>query len=285
MGRYAERHSPTTLDADAREGWSDASLSNHGMNQARALAQYFSKTKFSAIYCSDLLRAHTTAETLRDSQPAFANPLHSDQTSSATTETYQTPFIVSPLLREQNFGVAEGNQWSWSPDPQLTTEEHYARGVYPAITDRSGKFPEGESLDDLASRADRVLDELLLPEVWKAIESGERGVMIAVVSHGLCITYDRAYSLWCSLLTCTQCRELMSAFMRRDCGLGDNMGGRYRGMMNTGWHRILVEMKVMPFYGLSSHRMFTSIAIASRSRLVAKFLSFRTRIVPSWLFM
>ncbi|EIN12988.1 phosphoglycerate mutase-like protein [Punctularia strigosozonata HHB-11173 SS5] len=208
-------------------GWSDAPLSNHGMNQARALAEYFSETHFSAVYASDLLRARTTAETLRDSQPAYrrlATPV-SPTMSDAATSADPPPFVISPLLREQNFGLAEGRQWSWSPDPQLSTEEHYMRGVYPAITERSGKFPQGESLDELAQRADRVLDELLLPEVHKAVQSGERGIMIAVVSHGLCIS------------------ELMAAFMRRDSGSGNDMGGRYRGMMNTAWHRISVELR------------------------------------------
>lgn len=136
------------------------------------MAAAFSSTHFTAIYTSDLLRAHTTAEALRASQPASSS----------------LPFTVSPLLREQHFGQAEGGQWTWSPDPALSAEEYYTKGIFPALIERHEKFPGGESADDLARRADQVLDELLLPEVYKAARSGDRGVMIAVVSHGLCIT-------------------------------------------------------------------------------------------------
>lgn len=50
----------------------------------------------SAIYTSDLKRAHTTAKSVFDANEA---------TSS------KPPFTVSPILREQFFGKAEGCPW------------------------------------------------------------------------------------------------------------------------------------------------------------------------------
>ncbi|KIK27553.1 hypothetical protein PISMIDRAFT_674939 [Pisolithus microcarpus 441] len=127
-------------------GWSDSPLSNHGMNQARALGESFADTHLTIIYTSPLKRAQMTATALRDAQ---SEP--------------KPPFVVSPLLKEQHFGAAEGRAWSIRQDPNRTLEEHFANGQYPVLYDRSQRFPAGESLDDLATRA-------------------------ALVSHGLCIS-------------------------------------------------------------------------------------------------
>ena len=70
----------------------------------------------------------------------------------------------------------------------LSDQEHYDRKLYPVLTERSDKFPDGESLDDLADRAEKAVDELLFPFLFQALKEGKSGVHIAVVSHGLCIS-------------------------------------------------------------------------------------------------
>lgn len=187
-------------------GWKDAPLSNHGMNQARALGEFFADTRFTAVHASDLKRAFTTAQALydhqRDPKPSFDS---------------------SELLREQNFGVAEGKPWSFQDDPALTLEEHMAKGVYPVLHGDDEKFPEGESIKDLAKRARTALVKLVLPHVWQAAKEGKTGVHIAIVSHGLCIS------------------ELISELLKRSAKQGTKTN--YRGLMNTAWTRVAIDIE------------------------------------------
>ncbi|KAH9841642.1 phosphoglycerate mutase-like protein [Rhodofomes roseus] len=188
-------------------GWKDASLSTHGMNQAKALGLSFTKTHFLAIHASPLKRALWTAQAVRDAQ----------------TDT-QPPLTTSPLLREQHFGIAEGKPWIMETQSGLSFEEHLRRGLYPVLHDRSQKFPEGESLDDLAARAKKAVDELLMPYVWQAAMAGDNGLHIAIVSHGLCIS------------------ELIPALLVKDQS-GLHPGHRYKGLLNTAWTRVTVNVK------------------------------------------
>jgi len=187
-------------------GWEDAPLSNHGMNQARAVGKSLSQTPFIAIHASDLKRAYTTAQAIHDAQPT------------------PPPFDSSPLLREQHFGVAEGKPWSLHVEPGLSLEEHYAKGIYPVIFNRTDKFPEGESLDDLARRAEEAIEKFVMPHVWEAARRGKRGVHVAVVSHGLCIS------------------ELIAALMRRNV-TGGGSANKYKGLLNTAWTRVAIDVQ------------------------------------------
>lgn len=187
-------------------GWSDSPLSNHGMNQARALGESFADTHLTIIYTSPLKRAQMTATALRDAQ---SEP--------------KPPFVVSPLLKEQHFGAAEGRAWSIRQDPNRTLEEHFANGQYPVLYDRSQRFPAGESLDDLATRADEAVCQLVLPHALQAARNGTQDVHIALVSHGLCIS------------------EMVAALVKRNHeGTPDTS---YRGLRNTAWARVTVQFK------------------------------------------
>ena len=170
----------------------------------KALAD--SKTHFHAIHASPLQRAFLTAQAVRDAQP---EP--------------QPPLTTSLLLREQHWGIAEGQPWIMEMQPGLTREEHFARKLFPVPTTRAHKFPEGESLDDLAERAKQAVDELLLPYVWSAARGGDQGLHVAVVSHGLCIS------------------ELVPALLGHSRIQPD---GHYRGLLNTAWARLTVKVKV-----------------------------------------
>jgi len=187
-------------------GWKDAPLSNHGMNQAGALGAYFADTHFTAIHASDLKRAFTTAQALYDHQ---GDPKPS--------------FDSSELLREQNFGVAEGKPWTFRSDPPLTLEENMAKGIYPELYGDDEKFPEGESINDLAERARTALEKFMLPHVWQAAKEGKTGIHVAIVSHGLCIS------------------QLISELLKKSAKQGGEIG--YRGLWNTAWTRVVVNIE------------------------------------------
>ncbi|KAJ3722027.1 phosphoglycerate mutase-like protein [Lentinula guzmanii] len=188
-------------------GWKDAPLSNHGMKQATSLGKWFSDNDvhFTAILSSNLDRAATTAETILNHQ---SEP--------------HPPHVKSLLLREQYFGIAEGKPWSKRLNNGLSLEEHYEQGIFPHLPRRSDRFPGGESRDDLAARAERAIDELLMPHILSTEE--QEYVHIAVISHGLFI------------------REIVNALYRREFGK-ERLLENYRGLSNTGWTRVIVEVK------------------------------------------
>lgn len=166
------------------------------------------------IYASPLKRAFSTAQAVWDAQ-SLPKP----------------PLSPSPSLREQHWGAAEGHSWLSAQDPGLTLDEHFARGLYPILHERAQKFPGGESLDDLAQRAEQAVAELLMRHVWATAREGKHGVHVAVVSHGLCIS------------------ELVRALVRLDAS-GADPGDRYKGLRNTAWTRIAVDVKVSPSKGI-----------------------------------
>ncbi|KAL4069953.1 histidine phosphatase superfamily [Scleroderma yunnanense] len=176
------------------------------MNQARALGEAFANTRLTAIYASPLKRAFMTATALLDAQPDPKPPIHN-----------------SDLLKEQNFGKAEGTSWLGKQDPNKTLEEHFASGQYPVLFDPVLKFPDGESLNDLAERADQAIRELVLPHVLQAARPESEDDHIALVSHGLCIS------------------QMVAALVRRNHGGAPHRD--YRGLLNTAWTRVTVQVK------------------------------------------
>ncbi|KAF9073115.1 histidine phosphatase superfamily [Rhodocollybia butyracea] len=169
-------------------GWKDAPLSD-----LAAAGKYFSTTKFDTIYASPLLRANATAQAIHGNQP---EPFPS--------------FIVNPNLREQHFGRGEGHSFNVIFPKDVTLEELFAK--------KHEKFPEGESLNDLAARAEQAVKECVLPPLHK-----EEDVHIAMVSHGLCIS------------------ELVAALLRLDPDSPQDVD--YKGLVNTGWTRVTVSTK------------------------------------------
>lgn len=182
-------------------------LHNGFEQQARAMGQSFTETRFTAIYASTLKRAFTTAQALYDGQ-----------------KDPKPTFTSSPLLREQHFGIAEGKPWTYHREKGMTLEEQFDQRKFPVLHYDDEKFPGGESLNDLAARANRAIEELVLPHVWTAAKEGEKGVHIALVSHGLCIS------------------QLMAQLLKHNADGPD--GGDYRGLKNTAWSRVTISMKV-----------------------------------------
>lgn len=207
------RHGESTDNLkDVWAGWSDAPLSNHGMNQAEAAGEFFSTTPFSHIITSPSLRAYNTAKAIQLAQPKSTRP----------------ELISSPLLREQGFGIAEGKVWTTHRQPGLSDQEHWAKGIFPVLTGRKAKFPEGESLDDLRDRSRQAIKELVVPIIADAIREKKENVHVALASHGLCIS-----ELVAGLVTLD--------YERRSKGLvvPDR---QYAGLLNTAWTRVTVDL-------------------------------------------
>ncbi|KAF8158115.1 phosphoglycerate mutase-like protein [Crassisporium funariophilum] len=194
-------------------GWKDSPLSNHGMIQAQTLAKALSDIKLSAVHSSDLKRTRTTATVLISKQ-----------------SNTNLPLMASALLREQNFGAGEGMKIS-AKSKDLSLATHFVKGRFPAIHTRNQRFPGGESLDEVAQRAEEVIDGILLPYVVQEREDQDGSkapVLVAVVSHGIFIA------------------ELVAAMLRRrhpEPGFSFDVRN-LRGMRNTGWTK--VEMVFQP---------------------------------------
>ncbi|KAF8814724.1 phosphoglycerate mutase [Phlegmacium glaucopus] len=197
-------------------GWRDSPLSEFGRKQAQALGRSLSSTHFTHCYASPLLRAHTTAQLIHDYQP------------------YPKPLLqLNPNLREQNFGIAEGHPWTLETFPNVPLTELYQQKIFPPLFEAHEKFPEGESLQDLALRAEVAIRDCVLPHISIPSDSDnlkreENGVVvpavhIALASHGVCIA------------------ELVSALLKLDPEA--KCDGNYYELMNTAWMRVEIRVR------------------------------------------
>jgi len=83
------RHGETDWNAEGRlQGHTDRPLSDYGRRQARRLAEELEGEELEAIYSSDLVRAHETAEIVG--------------------ERLGLPISLEPALREKDWGSWEG---------------------------------------------------------------------------------------------------------------------------------------------------------------------------------
>ena len=178
--------------------------------QAEALGASFSNTNLTTIYSSPLKRALMTAEILHN--------LQSDP---------KPPIETSLLLREQHYGLGEGQRYDIRREPGLSLADHFTKGKFPPLRGRTERFPEGESLEDVAARAEEAVEQFAVPCVLKAAREGTDGIHIAFVSHGMFI--------W----------EAIAALMRRGKHNAEGIDARdYRGLRNTGWTRVTVQIRV-----------------------------------------
>lgn len=179
------------------------------LQQANALGQSFSSTPITHIYASPLLRAYATAQYVQHYQP---DP--------------KPPLTTNPHLREQNFGIAEGYPWMLQQPENVTFEELYEQKIFPVLYGRDARFPEGESLDDLAQRTEIAIRECVFPHLRETPlpEGDHSGVHVVIASHGLCIS------------------ELISALMMLDPNAGQTL--RFNGLSNTAWTRLNVRIRV-----------------------------------------
>jgi broad specificity phosphatase PhoE len=110
------RHGETDWNRTGRyQGWADPPLNETGRAQARTLAELLRATPFTAVYSSDLRRAHETAEIV-------AAP-------------HGVPVTVEPGLREVDVG-------EWSGLTRSEVEERFP----------DGERPGGETREQHAAR-------------------------------------------------------------------------------------------------------------------------------------
>jgi broad specificity phosphatase PhoE len=121
------RHGATDWSESGRHtGWTDIPLNDEGVRQVDTLGPRLSAWSFDLVLCSTLQRAVTTCE--RAGHGGVAE--------------------LDPDLREWNYGEYEG----------LTTAE--IRERRPAWNLWDDGVPGGEALDEVATRADRIITRL-----------------------------------------------------------------------------------------------------------------------------
>ncbi|MDH5536959.1 MAG: histidine phosphatase family protein, partial [Betaproteobacteria bacterium] len=179
------RHGETAWNRDRRmQGQTDTPLSDEGRAQARALGARLAKTRFAALYSSDLARAMDTAR--------------------CVAEATGYDIITDARLRERAFGIFEG----------LTAVEIAARYPYELerfhSRDPDYVVPSGESARVFHARCLGCLAE---------IAQHHAGADVVVVTHGLVLdaVYRAAHAMpFEAPRTVQLLNASLNVFVRRD---------------------------------------------------------------------
>ncbi len=133
-------------------------LTARGRREAAGAAEQLGRARVSAIWTSDLERAHETAAIIG--------------------HALRLPLQIDPALRERNFGTAQGR-----PLSELDTAASGIEGD--RVVDADVRPPEGESLRDMYRRVAAFMDD--------AAAAGPDGDVV-VVTHGGVIRMAQAYA-------------------------------------------------------------------------------------------
>lgn len=145
------RHGETDWNSQKRiQGHTDLALNLSGKEQAEALSKRLSSSSISTIFTSDLKRALETATILK-------------------ARLNGAEVVVTPLLRERNWGEFEGKCWNEIVD--RIPDEIKKMQSHPLNFTPEG----GESRSDMLERVKSFLS---------SIENINASGMIAVVTHG-----------------------------------------------------------------------------------------------------
>ena len=120
-------------------GQLDSELTPLGFEDARSVAAGLGRRDFEIVYCSDLLRARQTAETIMN------------------TLQFSCPVRYSPLIRELDYGLFT----------EKTVAETFQVLNYKRVPDQ--RYPEGESFNDMQVRVRQFLSQLLDESVGQRI--------------------------------------------------------------------------------------------------------------------
>ena len=117
----------TTKDNEKNisSGWSNVKLSDLGIKQSIELKEKIDIKKFNVVFCSDLIRAVTSANL------TFENLV---------------PIIIDERLRECNYGDFNGK-------PSLIVDPLLEKSIFQ-------KMPNGESYEEVKSRINDFLEDL-----------------------------------------------------------------------------------------------------------------------------
>lgn len=150
MKLVAIRHGETEWNIEGREmGQLDSSLTQRGIEQAKALAKRLRRERISAMYTSDLGRAMQTAEII----------------SSATGVAVS----VDIGLRERHMGVFQGLTKAEMAERFPTEYEDYRR------IGHTYRIPQGESGEERLERSIRVLTEIAERHTKKTVVAVTHG--------------------------------------------------------------------------------------------------------------
>ena len=154
------RHGESTWNASGLvQGQAEGSvLTARGRREAARAAEQLGRARISAIWTSDLERAHETAAII-------GHVLH-------------LPLRYERALRERNFGTAEGR-----PLSELSTAVSGIEGD--RVVDADVRPPEGESLRALYRRVAAFMDDAA---------AGAADSAVVVVTHGGVIRMAQAYA-------------------------------------------------------------------------------------------
>ncbi|OGH29259.1 MAG: hypothetical protein A3B44_04250 [Candidatus Levybacteria bacterium RIFCSPLOWO2_01_FULL_38_21] len=148
------RHGESTWNARGIwTGWEDPPLSEKGMEEAREAGEKLKNIKFDLAFTSDLLRAQQTLK----------------QMGYVLKE--QIPAIVSPALKERDYGVYTGkNKWSILKELGEEGFKKLRRGWDVPIQN-------GETLKDVYNRTVPYYESEILPKL-------KDGKNVLVSAHG-----------------------------------------------------------------------------------------------------
>ncbi|KAF9878739.1 phosphoglycerate mutase family protein [Colletotrichum karsti] len=159
---YLVRHGESVDNvANLYAGSRDASLTSHGVLQARRLgthlASHTATAPVSHIFTSNLQRAYRTAEAVRD---AISTPSEAEASTRRVVEVVQLP-----ELREKHFGSGEGQKVG----ARVVGERHVG----------------AETHEAMFARAKRFVDEYLAP-IFACVDEAEDGAeSVVIVAHGI----------------------------------------------------------------------------------------------------
>ncbi len=149
------RHGEAEGNAQQRFlGVTDAPLTVRGTEQAKQASNRLGT--FDAVYCSPLRRAQQTAHIIADGR-------------------YEKEIVTIDELKERDFGIFEN-----MTIPEMEKRNLSARRAWTA--DLIGyRIPDGESMEDLRVRADKVVQQIL--QRHETAVRGELEEEILIVSH------------------------------------------------------------------------------------------------------
>ncbi|KAL0941441.1 phosphoglycerate mutase family protein [Colletotrichum truncatum] len=160
---YLVRHGESVDNvANLYAGSRDASLTSHGVLQARRLGTHLSSRTASApvshIFASNLQRAFRTAEAIRDA-------LSTSSEAEVSTRSHVVEVVQLPELREKHFGSGEGQKVG-------------ARSV-------GERHVGAETHEAMFARAKRFVSDYLAP-IFACVDAVEaESESVVVVAHGI----------------------------------------------------------------------------------------------------
>ncbi|KAJ0361940.1 hypothetical protein COL26b_013520 [Colletotrichum chrysophilum] len=162
---YLVRHGESVDNvANLYAGSRDASLTSHGVLQARRLGTHLALRTASApvshIFASNLQRAYRTAEAVCDALSTPPNATEGETSSSTTGRRVEV--VQLPELREKHFGSGEGQKVG----ARAVGERHVG----------------AETSEAMFTRAKKFVDEYLGP-IFACVEEGAESVV--VIAHGI----------------------------------------------------------------------------------------------------